>query len=271
LRGHEAAIFSLAFDATGQRVASASDDGTIRIWDVAKPSPLLVIDTPDGGSGAVVFTGDSRELMAVSSGSEVQVFRAASAYDPAVTTLLGRLSQPVHTVDEVVSRLRAEVSLDPAVRVGAQRVAAAISDDPAQLVSDAWRIVRVVGRTPEDYGHALNHIQRAVALVPFDRTYSDALGAALYRVGRYQDSLAALARGEALRGGPSAVHFAFRAMCHYRLGKLKDARADLATLRDEVRLRGAFSFSDDAAWAAEVEALVAGAGDKPSAPGPGRK
>jgi tetratricopeptide (TPR) repeat protein len=170
-----------------------------------------------------------------------------------------------------VSRLRAEASLAPAVRVGAQRAAAAIGDDPARLVSDAWRIVRVVGRTPEEYGHALDHIQRAVALVPFDRTYSDALGAALYRVGRYQDSLAALARGEALRGGPSAVHFAFRAMCRYRLGQLKDAQADLAALRGEVRRRSAFSFSDDAAWVAEVEALVAGAGDKPSAPGSGRK
>jgi tetratricopeptide (TPR) repeat protein len=237
-------------------VASASDDGTLRLWDVAKHRPILILDTP--GTGGLVFASDNRELMAASSETGVQVFRATSAYDPAVITLLGGASEPVNTIDELSSRLRADVSLSPALRADALRVAAARNDDPAQLENDAWRIVQDGGKTPEEYQRALDHIQRAVALVPFERTYSDALGVALYRVGRYQDSLAALERGAALRGSPSAVHFAFRAMCNHRLGRPQDARADLARLRDEVRLWSAFSHADNAAWLAEVEALVAG-------------
>lgn len=37
LEGHESTVWSLAFDRSGERLASCSDDKTVRIWQQYKP------------------------------------------------------------------------------------------------------------------------------------------------------------------------------------------------------------------------------------------
>jgi len=204
----------------------------------------------------IAFTGDTGELAAATPLGDVCVFRATSSYDPTATALVDRLFAERPTAEEAVARLRDEARLDPSVREAAVRAARARGDSPARLKGDAWGVVRAAGRTVDEYRAALAEAERAVALVPYDRTFLDTLGVALYRVGRYQDSLAALAQGEVLRGRPSSLHLAFCAMCHQRLGDAESARAEVALLREEVKDWSPMSATDDAAWLAEVEALV---------------
>jgi len=44
LRGHTAALRAVAFSRDGHRLASASDDGTVKVWD---GSPLEEIPNPN--------------------------------------------------------------------------------------------------------------------------------------------------------------------------------------------------------------------------------
>lgn len=37
LEGHESTVWSVAFDGSGERLASCSDDKTVRIWQCYKP------------------------------------------------------------------------------------------------------------------------------------------------------------------------------------------------------------------------------------------
>lgn len=256
LRGHRQPVYSVAFDGTGRRTFSASEDGVVRVWDSMGGQPLLAIELPNRLPAMIAFTGDTGELAAATPLGDVCVFRSTSSYDPTATALVDRLFAERPTAEEVVARLRDEAPLDPSVREAAVRAARARGDSPARLKGDAWGVVRAAGRTVDEYRAALAEAERAVALVPYDRTSLDTLGVALYRVGRYQDSLAALAEGEALRGRPSSLHLAFRAMCHHRLGDAESARAEVALLREEVKDWSPTSATDDAAWLAEVQALV---------------
>ncbi|QQR46491.1 WD40 repeat domain-containing protein [Myxococcus xanthus] len=47
LRGHTGKAWALAFDATGQRLASGAADHTVRIWDVARGTVIRVLEAGD--------------------------------------------------------------------------------------------------------------------------------------------------------------------------------------------------------------------------------
>jgi WD40 repeat protein len=64
LAGHGRELRALTFSGDGRRLASASDDDTVKIWDVAtgqevlsRPAPHTVVD--------LGFTSDGKKLMAV--------------------------------------------------------------------------------------------------------------------------------------------------------------------------------------------------------------
>ncbi|KAJ1888633.1 hypothetical protein LPJ66_008472 [Kickxella alabastrina] len=64
LEGHEGAIYSTQYSPTGDRVASASFDKTVRIWDVGEQKPLAVLNGHHQSVFDVVWRDDS---MAVAS------------------------------------------------------------------------------------------------------------------------------------------------------------------------------------------------------------
>ena len=47
LRSHDSTVWSLAFDASGERLASCSDDKTVKIWREFQPGNEYGIPTPD--------------------------------------------------------------------------------------------------------------------------------------------------------------------------------------------------------------------------------
>jgi WD40 repeat protein/ankyrin repeat protein len=63
LRGHEDTVRSAIFVLPRSAVASAADDGTLRLWDLDTGDQILILDHPDAGISQVAASGDGRWLM----------------------------------------------------------------------------------------------------------------------------------------------------------------------------------------------------------------
>ncbi|MGH7540363.1 MAG: WD40 repeat domain-containing protein, partial [Gemmatimonadota bacterium] len=83
LEGHTASAWTPVFAANGRRLATASSDGTARIWDVATGEQLLLM--PDSGQGvAAAAWSPDEELLAISSWArtpERGVYATLNVYD----------------------------------------------------------------------------------------------------------------------------------------------------------------------------------------------
>ena len=68
LQGHREQVMTASFDRTGQRVVTASLDGTVRIWDVASGETLQIAQGPkvvSGNRASAALSPDGRAVVAV--------------------------------------------------------------------------------------------------------------------------------------------------------------------------------------------------------------
>jgi hypothetical protein len=66
LRGHDDVVFSLAFDSDGKRLASASFDHSVRVWDVAKQASLKEYHHHSDFVYAVAFSPNGKQIASAS-------------------------------------------------------------------------------------------------------------------------------------------------------------------------------------------------------------
>jgi WD40 repeat protein/serine/threonine protein kinase len=95
LRGHTGPVVSVASDASGERLLTGSDDGTVRLWDGSSGETLAVLQGSGAGVSAVSLSADSATLVGAYRDNSVTVW---SATPPYAATSLEPSDSPIATL-----------------------------------------------------------------------------------------------------------------------------------------------------------------------------
>ena len=262
LRGDSGYIWSIAFHPSGSRLATQSVDGVVRVWDIAAGESLLVFAgrlrtvARSRAPWALSFDREGRRLLATGPDAVVSAFDSRTAYPVAAVEAVESASKDDLLPDAVIRRLLAAPSLDAPTRDAAVRIVEARGVDPDALYGRCWDIVRRANADADSYARAVRYAETAVAMAPHSRELLDVLGVALYRAGRFQDSLAVFERSAAIRGKPDSLHLIIGAMCYQRLGAGARAKAALDSGRKLSQNWWLHPAEDAATWLKEAEALI---------------
>ena len=247
MRGHDAPVLAVAFSPDNTRLISGGNDGVVRLWDVATHEPILVLQGHQGAVTSVAPTPDGTRILSGSADGTVRVWESRLVHDADAALLVGRLRATLRFSADVMNRVRADSTLDPNVRTTALAVTEARGDDPSALNQESWRTVKASGLVQGAYEVALRRALLANEAAPWNLPFIQTLGAAYYRLNRYEDCLRTMAQAAGLRYPPGAngrsepgpYEIVFSAMAHHRLGHRDDARAALDRVRPMLSPRDA--------------------------------
>ena len=125
LRGHSAPVCCVAFSADSSRLASASEDHTVRLWDGRTGHDITTLKGHTGGVNSVAFSADDTRLASASSDRTIRLWDGRTAHH--IATLTGH-SGAVHCVTFSANGLRlASASCDQTVRLWDDRNGALIT------------------------------------------------------------------------------------------------------------------------------------------------
>ncbi len=266
LKGHIESVNDVVFSPDCRRIATAGDRN-IKIWDAATGQEILTIRGHTAGANVVAFSPDGRKLASGGIDTLVFVWDATPVRETvfieakAHRLVQSRLAEWPRK-DELIAQLRADPGLEEPNRAAALRIATELAERPQanRLALASWEIVRSADRNLSEYERALRWAEEGSRLgSTSDGRMLTSLGAAFYRVGRFQDAQRAVNQAEPLKAAnPSDYHKispVLRAMISFRLGQHDDARSRLGQLRREFGEEPS-GFSEARALLREAEALI---------------
>jgi WD40 repeat protein/tRNA A-37 threonylcarbamoyl transferase component Bud32 len=267
LKGHTWDIWDVVFSPDGTRIATASTDRTIKLWDAATGLEVLTLLGHTHGVLCVAFSRDGKRLASGGMDATARAWDATPLPEAVFTEakahqlVQSRLNEWPRK-SELIAQLRTDPGLSNSTRVAALRIAGQLAErpQPGRLSAASWEIVRSSGSDSQDCQRALRWAEEGsqLGLAP-DRWSLTILGAASYRVGRFSDALAALDRAEPPRFsgfiGEIAVYHLFRAMTLERLNRHDEARSQLDRLRQQFKAEP-WELSRSRTLLREAEALI---------------
>ncbi len=96
LRGFSRAVYSVEFSPSGDRLAAASQDGTVRVWETGTWRTLLAFRADRQEANAATFSPDGRSLATVGDEGSFRLWDLATGRP--------RLKRPAHRGDAVIAR-----------------------------------------------------------------------------------------------------------------------------------------------------------------------
>jgi hypothetical protein len=93
LSGHTANVFEVAFSPDGKRLATASDDGTIRIWNVTNGEAQVTF-TPGAAAYHMTFSADAKTITTTEAGGRIKL------WDTATGKLISTTDPPAQQVQQ---------------------------------------------------------------------------------------------------------------------------------------------------------------------------
>jgi WD40 repeat protein len=253
LRGHTASVGALVFSPDGRQIVSAAGDGTARVWD-ATPLPAEIVQVLESR-----YQQKRTELKALRDNAEADESSGTE-------NNLSLVSQWGRAADDVGKSVESDPNslslryvhilalLEAGNGAGIRRAFEDLlkrfgnTTDPAQANSVAWYCV-LAPDAVADLKTPVRLAEAALARYPErGRRRSDVLktlGAALYRVGRFEEAIRRLDESIQSRGdGGDPKGVAFLAMAHHRLGHPDKAKRWLDKLV-ACRPKQGFDFSRD--------------------------
>jgi len=263
LKGMSLEVVAVAFSPDGRRLASASRDNTVKVWDASNGVELrtlmrshrLDIDSFVGlafdPNGWWIASSDWSELKlwdARPSTPEIKVEREALA-------LLEFLIHKPSFLADMIANIKADKTITEAVRQKALKLASYYRDDPRRLNKDSQNLVAWPGRTAKVYRLALVAMEDVCRREPKNPEYLTTLGAAQYRLGQYPAALATLTKADNPKE-PSRSHLAFLAMTHLHLGQTAVGQATLARMRENMKEHDQAANEESRALLREAEEMM---------------